>query len=130
MKIGWVEDPRFLRHGVPRGGLPCLLRNQTAGTSCGSGPTEYLHAVDREVLPALDAFRPQWLLLSAGFDALAGDPLAHLGLEPESFGPLTERLVAVADRHSQGRVVSVLEGGYDLAQLGAAVVAHLQALGQ
>ena len=96
----------------------------------GCGPSAYLQAVDREVLPALDAYRPQWLLISAGFDALARDRLSNLSLEPESFGPLTARLVRVADRHCQGRVVSVLEGGYDLAQLGPAVVAHLQALGQ
>jgi acetoin utilization deacetylase AcuC-like enzyme len=96
----------------------------------GCGQRAYLQAVDREVLPALNAYRPQWLLIIAGFDALARDRLSNLSLEPESYGPLTERLVQVADRHSQGRVVSVLEGGYDLAQLGPAVVAHLQALGQ
>ena len=92
------------------------------------GQREYLEAVDRHVLPALHRYRPQVLLISAGFDALAGDNVAHLSLDPESYGPLTDALVAVACRHSQGRVVSVLEGGYDLGHLGAAVVAHVRAL--
>jgi acetoin utilization deacetylase AcuC-like enzyme len=92
------------------------------------GPCEYLQAVDQQVLPVLQDYAPQMLLVSAGFDALAGDGVAHLSLEPETYGPLTERLVAVARRHCQGRIVSVLEGGYDLTQLGAAVAAHVRAL--
>ena len=94
----------------------------------GCGPRDYLRAVDQWVLPALHDYGPQVLLVSAGFDALAGDNVANLSLDPESFGPLTDRLVAVALRHSQGRIVSVLEGGYDLAHLGSAVVAHVRAL--
>lgn len=89
---------------------------------------EYLRALDDQVLPVLHDYAPQMMLLSAGFDALAGDSVAHLSLDPATYGPLTERLVAVARRHSQGRIVSVLEGGYDLAQLGAAVAAHVRAL--
>ena len=92
------------------------------------GPCDYLEAVDQQVVPALHNFRPQVLLVSAGFDALADDNVANLSLDPASFGPLTDRLVAVARRHSHGRIVSVLEGGYDLAHLGSAVVAHVLAL--
>ncbi|MHB8867014.1 MAG: histone deacetylase family protein [Pirellulaceae bacterium] len=111
-------------------------RGQAAGTGYtlnlplnrGCGALEYLHCVDRAVVPALEDYRPQWLLISAGFDALAADHLANLSLEPATFGPLTDRLTGVADRYCQGRVVSVLEGGYNLSQLGPAVVAHLQAL--
>ncbi len=94
----------------------------------GCGPREYLQALEALALPALHAFQPQVVLVSAGFDALAGDPVANLSLDPESFGPLTDHLVAVAERHSQGRLVSVLEGGYDLGHLGRAVVAHVRAL--
>jgi len=92
------------------------------------GPRDYLEAVDQRVLPALHRFEPQVLLVSAGFDALSGDNVANLSLDPESFGPLTDRLIAVAQHHSQGRMVSVLEGGYDLAHLGSAVAAHVRAL--
>jgi acetoin utilization deacetylase AcuC-like enzyme len=80
------------------------------------------------VLPALDRFQPQFLLLSAGFDALMWDGTSHLSLEPACYGPLTHALVQAADRHAEGRVVSVLEGGYDLGQLGEAVAAHVREL--
>jgi acetoin utilization deacetylase AcuC-like enzyme len=94
----------------------------------GCGPRDYLRAVDQWVVPALHDYGPQVLLVSAGFDALASDNVANLSLDPESFGPLTDRLVAVARRYSEGRLVSVLEGGYDLARLGSAVVAHVRAM--
>jgi acetoin utilization deacetylase AcuC-like enzyme len=94
----------------------------------GSGDAQYRAALDAQVLPALDAYRPEFVLVSAGFDALMGDRVAHLSLEPPSYGWITARLVAAAERHAAGRLVSVLEGGYDLAQLGAAVVAHVAAL--
>ena len=94
----------------------------------GSGETEYRAALDNRVLPALDAYRPQFVLLSAGFDALMWDRVAHLSLEPSSFRGITDRIVRVADRHSGGRLVSVLEGGYDLANLGRAVVEHVRGL--
>jgi acetoin utilization deacetylase AcuC-like enzyme len=94
----------------------------------GAGNDEYRAAMDQHVLPALEHYRPEFLLLSAGFDALAWDRVAHQCLRPESFGWLTERLVHVADRHAGGRLVSVLEGGYELGNLGRAVAAHLRAL--
>ncbi len=96
--------------------------------SLGSGEAEYRSAIGRQVLPALDAFSPEFLLLSAGFDALAGDTISHVGLEPESFGPITDALVRAAEQHAGGRLVSVLEGGYDLCNLGRAVAAHVEAL--
>jgi acetoin utilization deacetylase AcuC-like enzyme len=67
-------------------------------------------------------------LISAGFDALVGDNISHLRLRSDEFAPITHALVQIADRHAQGRVVSVLEGGYDLSHLGSAVTAHLRAL--
>jgi acetoin utilization deacetylase AcuC-like enzyme len=80
------------------------------------------------ILPALDSFAPDLMILSAGFDADRRDPLAQLELEPEDFAWVTEALVAVAERHAQGRVVSLLEGGYDLDALREGVAAHLEAL--
>ncbi len=80
------------------------------------------------ILPALDAFAPELLLISAGFDAHRADPLAQLCLETEDFARITRALLAVADRHAGGRVVSVLEGGYDLDALAAAAAAHVREL--
>jgi acetoin utilization deacetylase AcuC-like enzyme len=80
------------------------------------------------ILPALDRFAPGLLIVSAGFDAHKMDPLAQLRLETADFGWITERLLEVADRHCGGRLVSVLEGGYDLEALAASVAVHVRAL--
>jgi acetoin utilization deacetylase AcuC-like enzyme len=80
------------------------------------------------LLPAIDAFRPQLLLVSAGFDAHRLDPLAQLDVEADDFGWLTARLCDLADRHAQGRIVSLLEGGYSMEALRACSVAHVEAL--
>lgn len=94
----------------------------------GSGDEQYASAMECQVLPAIDAFQPQAILVSAGFDALAWDDISHVSLEPASYGWITAMLVAAAERHCQGRLVSVLEGGYRLADLGKAVVAHVREL--
>jgi acetoin utilization deacetylase AcuC-like enzyme len=96
----------------------------------GTGDDDYLAAFDARVIPKLDDFRPQLLLVSAGFDAHADDPLANLQLSEAGFAQITSRLVAAADRHCAGKLVSVLEGGYNLRALGRSVVRHLVALGQ
>jgi acetoin utilization deacetylase AcuC-like enzyme len=80
------------------------------------------------ILPALDAFAPGLLIVSAGFDAHAADPLAELRLENTDFRWITEELVKVADRHCGGKIVSVLEGGYDLNALAAAAAVHVRGL--
>lgn len=80
------------------------------------------------LLPAIDAFRPQLLLVSAGFDAHRGDPLAQMRLDTDDFAWITRKLVELATRHCGGRVVSMLEGGYDLAALGESSVAHVREL--
>ena len=80
------------------------------------------------LLPAIDAFRPQLLLVSAGFDAHRRDPLAQLRLEAGDFAWITRELAALADRHCSGRIVSTLEGGYDLDALRESSVAHVGAL--
>jgi acetoin utilization deacetylase AcuC-like enzyme len=94
----------------------------------GSGEAEYRAALEQQVLPVLDAYRPEFILLSAGFDALMWDRVAHLSLEPSSFRWMTDAIVRLADRHAGGRLVSVLEGGYDLDSLGRAVVGHVRGL--
>ena len=80
------------------------------------------------LLPALDAFAPQLVLVSAGFDAHARDPLAQLALTADDYAWITRELVALAERHAGGRVVSMLEGGYDLQALRESAVAHVEAL--
>ena len=92
----------------------------------GSGP--FRAAMERIVLPALDAFRPELLLVSAGFDAHAADPLAQLMLTEADYAWATDALVAVADRHCGGRLVSALEGGYDLDALARSAAAHVERL--
>jgi acetoin utilization deacetylase AcuC-like enzyme len=80
----------------------------------GSGSDEFRRAVTKWWLPALEAFSPQMLFVSAGFDAHDADPLAELHLTRCDYGWVTEQVCAVAERHSRGRIVSTLEGGYDL----------------
>ena len=83
---------------------------------------------DAEVFPRLEEFGPELVLISAGFDAHAADPLANLLWDEDDFAWLTARLCDVAEGHAQGRVVSVLEGGYDLDALAASVAAHVGVL--
>ena len=92
----------------------------------GSGP--FRLGFTRQILPALDEFRPELLVISAGFDAHRDDPLAQLLLDESDFTWVTERLVEIADRHAAGRIVSTLEGGYDLAALGRSAAAHVRVL--
>ena len=93
-----------------------------------SGSTEFRRAYDEIILPALEDFAPDFILISAGFDAHRRDPLAQLMLVEEDYGWVTERLVACAARHCEGRIVSSLEGGYDLEALAASSAAHVRAL--
>jgi acetoin utilization deacetylase AcuC-like enzyme len=88
----------------------------------------FRRAVESNWLPALDRFRPQALFISAGFDAHREDDMASLGLVEADYAWVTERVVAVAEAHAQGRIVSVLEGGYNLSALGRSAVAHVKAL--
>lgn len=83
---------------------------------------------EREVLPRLEAFAPEFLFISAGFDAHRADPLAELNWSEDDFVWLTRKLSNVAAKHAKGRLVSVLEGGYDLPALAASVKAHVETL--
>ncbi len=100
--------------------------NATLAPGTGSG--EFRDAWRGKILPALTAFAPELLIISAGFDAHAADPLAQLRLHEADFTWITEELLAVADRCCPGRVVSLLEGGYDLEALASSAAAHVTAL--
>ncbi len=94
----------------------------------GDGSAEFRAAFEELILPRLAAFAPELLVISAGFDAHRRDPLATLELDAEDFGWVTRRLMEQADKSAGGRVVSVLEGGYDLRGLQESVAAHVTAL--
>ena len=96
--------------------------------SPGTDGVLFRRAVQERVLPALDQFRPELVMISAGFDAHRDDPLANLALVEDDFRWITAELVAVAERHAKGRVVSVLEGGYDVDALERSAQVHLWAL--
>jgi len=94
----------------------------------GSGDGAWLEALEREVLPALEDFAPQFVLVSAGFDAHERDPLAGCLVTEAGYHAMTQRLAALADSCAAGRLVSILEGGYDLDALASSAAAHLAAL--
>lgn len=96
----------------------------------GSTDTDYRREFQGSLKPALARFKPEFILISAGFDAHNNDPLAGMALSEDGFGELTRLVMAMADEHCQGRLVSVLEGGYDLPSLAASVTRHLGALSQ
>jgi len=94
----------------------------------GDGSAAFRAAWERDIIPELDRFAPGLLIISAGFDAHKADPLAQLRLDTADYTWITEALLRVADKHCSGRVVSVLEGGYDLDALAASAAAHVRAL--
>ena len=99
-----------------------------APLSPGDEGDQFREAMDTVVLPALDAFSPELLIISAGFDAHRLDPLANINLTEEDFAWATLKLMECADTHCEGRVVSMLEGGYDLKGLTSSCGIHIQAL--
>tara|TARA_B110000503_G_scaffold102356_1_gene152893 strand:+ start:2798 stop:3721 length:924 start_codon:yes stop_codon:yes gene_type:complete len=94
----------------------------------GAGSKAFRDVMEQVVLPRVDAFAPQLIIISAGFDAHSDDPLAGMNLVEGDFTWVTEKLCDLADRHCEGRVVSSLEGGYDLPALGASAAAHVNVL--
>ncbi|MGH6771586.1 MAG: histone deacetylase family protein [Xanthobacteraceae bacterium] len=94
----------------------------------GDDGGQFREAVETRILPRLRDFRPDLIVISAGFDAHVRDPLANLNLVEADFAWATQKLMEIADRNAKGRVVSMLEGGYDLEGLSQSVAAHVTAL--
>jgi acetoin utilization deacetylase AcuC-like enzyme len=93
-----------------------------------AGSNQFRLGMTQRILPALDAFRPELVIVSAGFDAHRSDPLAQLMLEEADYTWVTEKLLEIAYRHAGGRLVATLEGGYDLSALAASAAAHVRVL--
>jgi acetoin utilization deacetylase AcuC-like enzyme len=108
-------------HGVADNIVNAPLRARDGGAA-------FRAAWSETILPRLDRFAPGLLIISAGFDGHIADPLAQLRLETADFAWITEELVTLADRHCGGRLVSVMEGGYDLDALAASVAIHVRGL--
>ena len=98
--------------------------------NAGATDEIYQTAFKEKVLPKIHQFKPDAVLISAGFDAHRADPLAQVNLNTESFGWMTQRMMEIADQYSEGRLISLLEGGYDLQALPLCVAEHLISLNQ
>ena len=94
----------------------------------GMKSKEFFKIFDQKILRPIDKYKPEIILISAGFDAHARDPLANINLESEDFFEVTKKIVDLANIHSKGRVISFLEGGYDLQALSESIKHHLLAL--
>jgi acetoin utilization deacetylase AcuC-like enzyme len=144
-QAAFEDDPTVLfvsLHQDPRTCYPGSGYAYEVGVDAGRGFTlnlpfdpgaedeDYLRVMRERVVPKLDEFRPDVVLISAGFDAHHDDPLAQINLSEEAYDQMTRLLVEAADRHCGGRIVSALEGGYNLRALGRSVVRHLVALGR
>ncbi|MDP1523135.1 MAG: histone deacetylase family protein, partial [Methylotenera sp.] len=98
--------------------------------AAGSSGEQFRDAITEQWLPALERFRPQMILISAGFDAHREDDMGGLALRESDYLWVTEMLKNVAKRHANGRIVSALEGGYSLHALGRSVMTHIKSLGE
>ncbi len=94
----------------------------------GAGDEQYRQAFSETILPRIDAFAPEFVIISAGFDAHVDDPLANICLSTGFYGWMSARLMEVADKHCRGRLISLLEGGYNVNKLPHCVDEHLQVL--
>ncbi len=94
----------------------------------GDGGEQFRAAMNERILPRIDAFRPDLVIISAGFDAHRRDPLANINLVEDDFSWVTGKLMDAADKHAGGRLVSLLEGGYDLQGLALSTAAHVRRL--
>ena len=96
--------------------------------AAGAGMEQVAAKFDQQFLPAMDEFKPELVIISAGFDSRIDDPLGAFRLTDDDFAKLTEKLLRLADKYAKGRVLSVLEGGYNVDGLAKAVVSHVGAL--
>ncbi len=94
----------------------------------GTEGKDFIKILENKILNNIDKFRPEIILISAGFDAHKRDPLAHINLESKDYYDLTKKIIEIANIHCQGRIISFLEGGYDLLALSESIKEHLLGL--
>ena len=126
LMVSFFQHPFYPYSGVERPAAN-MINVPVAAYSDGAAVRK---VVESKWLPALEAFRPEMIFISAGFDAHREDDLGQMRLVEADYVWMTERLMAVADRHAQGRIVSCLEGGYNLSALGRSVAAHVKTLSE
>jgi acetoin utilization deacetylase AcuC-like enzyme len=124
LMVGFYQHP-FYPHGGSNSGAANVLNLPVAAYTKGPAIRALIEA---QWLPRLDAFAPQMLFVSAGFDAHRDDDLGQLGLVEDDYRWITRQIKAVAQRHARGRIVSCLEGGYNLDALGRSVEVHVREL--
>ena len=120
------QHPLFPGTGGPNEATPDNILNVPLAD--GDGSEAFRRAFEERILPGIDRMRPQLILISAGFDAHRADPLATMQLDETDFDWATRQLVSLARTHCEGRVVSVLEGGYNTSMVGRCAAAHLEAM--
>ncbi len=129
--VSFHQDPSSCYPGTGRGSETGYGQGkgftQNFPMPAGAGEEEYLKALGK-VEQEMEKFRPQFVLISAGFDAHESDPLAHVSLTTNGYEELTRGIKSIAERYAEGRLVSVLEGGYNLKALGESVEKHLRVL--
>ncbi|MDL2337249.1 MAG: histone deacetylase family protein [Pseudomonadota bacterium] len=126
LMVSFFQHPLYPHSG----GVPMGTNMVNLPVAAYTRGPEIRALIEANWLPRLEAFRPQMLFISAGFDAHREDDLGQLGLVEADYAWITRRLMAVADRHAQGRIVSCLEGGYNLSALARSVAAHLRVLAE
>ncbi|MEG1969123.1 MAG: histone deacetylase family protein [Burkholderiaceae bacterium] len=126
LMVSFFQHPFFPYSGA-EDPAPNMLNSPLPAGSKGEVVRELVDAI---WVPRLDQFRPEMIFISAGFDAHREDDLGQMGLVESDYAFITRRLMEVADRHAQGRIVSTLEGGYNLSSLARSVVAHVKTLAQ
>ena len=99
-----------------------------APISAGTSSEDFLRIYKERILVNVDLFRPEVIIISAGFDAHQRDPLAAINLNSDDYFTMTHDIVEIANRHSKGRVISFLEGGYDLLALAESIQSHFKGL--
>ncbi len=137
----FYDDPRVLYcsiHQAPfypgtgskeeRGSGAAVGKTVNVPLSAGSTESDYLASLDEIILPALIEHLPDIVFISAGFDAHRDDPIGGMRLDSTSFGKMTQEIVKAAKQSARGRIVSALEGGYDLTALATSIEAHVEAL--
>ncbi|HEX7812011.1 MAG TPA: histone deacetylase family protein [Burkholderiales bacterium] len=124
MMVSTFQHP-FYPYSGTEGRSERMVNVPLAAYSTGE---QFRDAVTRHWLPALEAFRPEMLFISAGFDAHRDDDMAMLGLVDADYAWVTQQMMDIAERHSQGRIVSSLEGGYELGSLARSVDQHIRVL--